>query len=130
MTKPERNRLPDRRPCVTVDSIVSGQRVTVGVGFDPATMVAMEAFCDVAKGSDTQHTVADACTAVSVALQWGVPAEALESPLGTVPAFALQDGEMVQTNAPASAVGAVLRVMREVQHGVWNDPEYFKDDRG
>lgn len=114
----ERNRLPDRRPCVTVRTQVSGRAVTVSVGFDPTTGEAMEAFADIAKGNDSQHTLSDACVAVSIALQYGTPPEVLEAALGRVPGWVHDGDTMVQGDVPASPVGGVLTVIREVSEGI------------
>lgn len=116
--------LPNRRPCVTVDTLINGKAMTIGIGFDPATGKPMEAFADIAKGTDQQHTISDACVAVSVALQYGVPMDALEHSLGRVPAW-VQDGDsMALGDAPASPVGAVLETMRKVAEGV-TQPGFF-----
>lgn len=114
----ERNRLPDRRPCVTVGTQVAGRAVTVSVGFDPATGQAMEAFADIAKGNDAQHTLSDACVAVSIALQYGTPPAVLEAALGRVPGWVPDGDAMTQGDVPASPVGGVLAVIREVSEGV------------
>lgn len=118
-----RQTLPTRRPCVTVDTLINGKAMTIGIGFDPATGKPMEAFADIAKGTDQQHTISDACVAVSVALQYGVPMEALEHSLGRVPAWVESGDGMVLGEAPASPVGAVLKTMRKVAEGV--TPAWF-----
>lgn len=123
-----RQTLPGRRPCVTVEATVAGKTVTIGVGFDPATGQALEAFADIARGTDQQHTLSDACVAVSVALQYGVPPEALEHSLGRVPAWVKDRDTMVLGEAPASPVGAVLAVIREVSEGVI-EPGFFGEVR-
>lgn len=122
-----RTPLPTRRPCVTVDTIVNNAKVTISVGFDPATGEATEAFADIAKGSDLQHMLSDACVAASVALQYGVPLDALEHSLGRVPAWVQQGGAMTSGEAPASPVGAVLETIRKVAAGV-AAPGYFGGD--
>jgi ribonucleoside-diphosphate reductase alpha chain len=114
-----------RRPCVTVDTTINGARMTIGIGFDPETGAALEAFADIARGTDQQHSLSDACVAVSVALQYGVPPEALEHSLGRIPAWVEQDGAMVLGEAPASPVGAVLEAVRMVSDGIRNDPGFF-----
>lgn len=120
-----RARLPNRRPCVTITTSVAGKAVTIGVGYDPVTDTFSEAFADIARGTDAQHTLSDACVAVSVALQHGVPINALEHSLGRVPAWVKADGAMVLGEAPASPVGAVLEAIRAVDRGVRNDPDFF-----
>lgn len=120
-----RNILPNRRPCVTVDTTINGKAMTIGVGFHPATGEALEAFADIARGTDQQHTLSDACVAVSVAVQYGVPPEALEHSLGRVPAWVEGADGMTLGEAPASPVGAVLETIRAVADGVANDPGFF-----
>jgi len=121
-----RQTLPNRRPCVTVDTVWNGNRVTIGVGFDPATGEVMEAFADAASGADQDQSLRDACTIASMSLQWGSPLDDLERSLGRVPAYAMADGAMVKTDAPASPVGAALAAVRFVADGVANDPGFFE----
>ncbi len=119
-----RNRLPDRRPCVTVDVIHNGRTVTVGVGFDPVTGQFTEAFADAAKGSEQQHALADACILASIALQHGLPVEALEHSLNRVLDWRAQGDAMVHAEGPASPVGVALEAVRFVSENV-TQPWFF-----
>lgn len=85
----------------------------------------MEAFADIARGSDLQHAVSDACVTVSLALQHGMPIATLEKAVGRVPAWVPVQGIMVEGEAPASVVGVVVDTIAEVAHGVRHDPEFF-----
>lgn len=104
-----RRRPPDRRPSLTVPMDWSAHRCLVTVGIDPRTGQVVEVFyADGQKvGTELQHTVQDACVIVSLALQHGVPAEALGRSLGCVPA---PDGSA----GPASPLGAVVRTIAAV----------------
>jgi hypothetical protein len=122
-----RTAIPTRRHCVTVETLVNGKAATISVGFHPDTGEALEAFADIAKGSDQQHAVSDACVAVSLALQHGMPIATLEKAVGRIPTWTPVQGDMVETEAPASVVGVVVDTIAEVAHGVRHDPDFFKD---
>ncbi len=81
-----RLRLPNRRPQTTFDM----GRYSIAVGFDPRTGKALEVFADDPhRGTEYEFLVSDACTVISIALQYGVPIEALTSSVGRIPAFRL-----------------------------------------
>ena len=106
-----RTPLPPRRRCETLAVQWRGSPLTVCVGFDDAG-APREVFVDGPReGSDIQHQLADACVVISVALQHDVPPAALLKSLGTVPDWV--DGR--QVDAPASVIGAVLRVVASVR---------------
>lgn len=113
-----RRNLPDRRPCVTMDTTWQGTPITVSVGIYPDDLMPGEIFADPilpsARHAQIADIIRDSCTAASVALQHGVPAAALGKSLGTTPVWEIQDGEMVQTEAPASPLGPILACIREV----------------
>jgi hypothetical protein len=119
-----RRTLPTRRHCVTVETMVTGRPATISVGFHPETGEALEAFADIARGSDQQHAVSDACVAVSIALQYGMPIQTLEKAVGRVPTWTPVEGVMVETEAPASVVGVVVDTIAEVAAGV-AQPGFF-----
>lgn len=120
-----RNTLPNRRHCVTTETIVNGKPATISVGFHPETGEALEAFADIARGSDQQHGVSDACVAVSIALQYGMPIATLKGAVGRVPAWIPAGDVMVEGEAPASVVGVVVDTIAQVSDGVRNDPDFF-----
>jgi hypothetical protein len=102
-----RTPLPTRRRCETVAIDWRGAPLTVCIGFDDAG-APREVFVDGPReGSDIQHQLSDACVVVSVALQHGISPAAMAKSLGTVPEW--QGG--AQVDAPASVIGAVLRVV-------------------
>lgn len=104
--------LPNRRMNATTIASWSGHAFTVTVGFDMQGRP-MEAFADHAKG-DMAAVLSDACVLVSIGLQHGVTPADLGKSLGTVPVWALLDGEMVQVDAPASPIGAIMAIIAEV----------------
>jgi hypothetical protein len=116
--------IPNRRHCVTVDTVVNGSPATISVGFHPETGEALEAFADIARGSDLQHAVSDACVSVSLALQHGMPIATLEKAVGRVPAWIPVQGIMVEGEAPASVVGVVVDTIADVAAGV-TQPGFF-----
>ena len=100
-----RNRLPDRRPCLTVDVEHNGMPLVVTIGMDPVTGAAMEVFAHGSKyGADLTRMLDDHCTIASHAMQWGAPPDTLADACGTVPL--VQYGE--ETTGPASAIGVVM----------------------
>lgn len=112
-----RRRLPDRRPCITVETTHAGLPVTVTIGIDPETGEAGEVFADGPKyGSDMQHTLADTCVMASISLQHGIGTGTLGHSLGTVPVWG-EDGE---AEAPASPLGLIVdTVARLPEHIEW-----------
>lgn len=101
-----RERLPHRRPLLvrTVEQAdgISGITYTLSVGFY-ADGRAGEVFCSGAKpGSALDHISADAATLISVALQHGVPIDAMRKSLARLP-----DG------TPATIVGHMVEVVNE-----------------
>lgn len=99
--------LPHRRPSWTTSVRFRDTLLEVTVGFD-GLGVAREVFATGPKaGSDMAHALSDACVAVSVALQHGVPAEAMAKSMGTVPVWT----EAGEGSGPASPLGAILQVL-------------------
>ncbi len=75
---PARQRLPNRRPSHTETLEVDSQAFTATVGFDPENGQPRELFLVAGKeGSLLNAMLADAAVVISVALQHGVPGEAL-----------------------------------------------------
>jgi hypothetical protein len=107
-----RNLLPNRRPCITLDTSWQGQPITVTVGYYPDTAQPGEVFADpILPGSrhaQIADIIRDTCTGLSVAMQHGTPPAAMAKSLGTAPVWEIQGGEMVQAEAPASPIGPIL----------------------
>ena len=110
-----RNRLPDRRPSVSI-AFAFGEpgretefQATIGV--DPATGEPREIFWSGSRvGSTLDALLGDMATGISVALQHGVPLDALRSAMSRAGDF-----DADPTTAPrASAMGVALDLMAEL----------------
>lgn len=101
--------LPARRPATTIATEWQGHAFTVTIGFDPATAAPREVFADTAKGGHMQHTVADACVLVSIALQHGISPTALAKSLSRVPDLMSGSGAVL----PGSPIGTILDLIGE-----------------
>ncbi|HRK73417.1 MAG TPA: intein-containing adenosylcobalamin-dependent ribonucleoside-diphosphate reductase, partial [Rhodothermales bacterium] len=76
--KPTRRRLPDERPSLTHKFSVAGHEGYLHVGLYPDTKKPGEIFITMAKQGSTISGMMDAfATAISLALQYGVPVDAL-----------------------------------------------------
>ncbi len=89
--------------------------VTADVGFDPETGQPRELFLVAGKeGSMLNTLLADAAVAISVALQYGVPAGALAKSIGRVPDGAVTPADLDRAGPgrlPASPIGAALDLL-------------------
>ena len=107
-----RQRLPNRRECHTETLAVDGQSFEATVGFDPESGQPREVFMAAGKeGSLLNALLADAAVAISVALQHGVPGEALARSVGRQPAGPVAPAELDHApgqKVPASPIGAAL----------------------
>ena len=112
-TAPMRTRLPARRASVTEEIEVDGCSVKATVGFDTAGRP-REIFMVAGKeGSAMNMLLADAAVAISVALQFGVPPQALAKSVGRLPMGLVSPSDLDQAGAggrksPASLIGAGL----------------------
>lgn len=108
-----RQPLPNRRPCVTTDTDWQGHPMTLTVGLyldgTPG-----EVFASHPKDSHRNAEWADTCTGMSLGMQHGITPEMYAKSLGTVPVWALADGQMVQVDAPASPIGTIIAAIAEV----------------
>ncbi len=111
-----RNRLPNRRPSHTETLEVGGQQFTATVGFDPTDGTPREMFLTAGKeGSLLNAMLADAAVVISVALQHGVPGEALARSVGRLPAGPVAPADLDHApgqKVPASPIGAALDLVR------------------
>jgi ribonucleoside-diphosphate reductase alpha chain len=101
--------LPHRRPNETLDAEWQGHAFSVTVGYDPATGAPAEVFADMPKGGQMGATLSDACVLISIALQHGIPPDALAKSLAREPGF---DG----TERAASPIGVILEKAMEGRH--------------
>lgn len=102
--------LPTRRPSQTVATEWQGHPISVTVGLYPDTGRPGEVFADVLHGGQMQAVLSDACVLISIALQHGIPPQALAKSLAQVPDLARGKN----ATAPASPVGAIVAVLCEV----------------
>ena len=76
--KPSRKRLPDERPSLTHKFSIAGHEGYLHIGLYPDTQMPGEIFITMAKQGSTVSGLMDAfATAISLALQYGVPLEDL-----------------------------------------------------
>ncbi len=115
----ERTRLPNRRECRTETLKAAGQKFTACVGFDPETGQPRELFLDGGKeGSQVDALLSDAATAISVALQFGVPPSALAKSIGRLPGLPVAPadlGKPTTGDQPASPIGAAIDLLCEYE---------------
>jgi hypothetical protein len=117
-----RTRLPHRRPTITEKIDAFGNSLFVSAGVDPATGLVKEVFFGGTKeGSAMDAIMADLAVVISVALQHGVPVEALARSIARVPLAPMRpedlDGRPLPT-VPASPVGATLDWIRDINEAV------------
>lgn len=104
-----RRALPARRPSETFALPWRGHVLTVTVGYHPGDGAVLEAFADAPKGGELGATLADACVAISLALQHGVPPAALVRSIAREPDPAAGEDAV----RPASPVGAILDLLAD-----------------
>ena len=105
--KSTRAALPNRRPSRTVEAEWQGIPFSVTIGLHPSTAAPMEVFADTPKGGHMQATIADACVWASLALQHGIPPEALAKSLSRVPEL-FGGGDL-----PGSPIGVIAGILME-----------------
>lgn len=99
-----RERLPDRRPSVTIMLVYDGSSYATTLGIDLRNNRVAEVFTHGAKiGSGMGRIVDDACVALSLLLQYGVEPTALASSMGR-----LGDGK-----SPSSIIGALTDLIAQ-----------------
>ena len=117
--KTPRQRLPNRRPSHTETLEVGGQVFTATVGFDPKDDSPRELFLTAGKeGSLLNALLADAAVVISVALQHGVPGEALARSVGRLPAGPVAPVELDHApgqKVPASPIGTALDLLQRFE---------------
>ncbi len=111
----QRVSLPNRRESRVETLKVGGQEFTVCVGFDPVTGQPRELFLDGGKqGSQVDALLSDAATAISIALQYGVPPAALAKSVGRLPNLPITPADLDRSTIggqPASPVGAAIDLL-------------------
>lgn len=134
-----RTRLPNRRHAIRETLIFDGQLIEATAGVDPETFAMRELFLTAAKeGTLLNNTLADVATVISVALQHGIPVDALRVSLSTVTARSLEPREMdpdagPRDRQPASPIGVALaflaRIERDLREGRDPTEETPRGDR-
>ena len=119
--KPQRHRLPNRRPSETLELQLPHVTVTACVGFDPADGTPREIFLSGAKdGTEMAAILDDASVVISIALQHGVSAAALAKSAARIPVALLVPTDLatatgLKRTMPASVIGAALDLLREYE---------------
>lgn len=107
-----RERLPERRLTVTDIIAAYGRDFTVSAGIDPATGKIREVFLGGEKsGSTLEHIFQDAAVIISVALQFGIAAEAMARSIAREPVEPTRPEDIDRADlpcAPATLIGATL----------------------
>lgn len=122
-----RQHLQNRRPSHTETLEVAGQSFTATVGFDPESGRPRELFLTAGKeGSLINALLADAAVAISVALQHGVPAQALAKSVGRLPEGPVTPADLDRDRferLPASPIGAALDLLGSFESGPARTPD-------
>ena len=112
---PTRILLPHRRPAVTQALRAGDLTLVVTVGFSPTTGQPQEVFAASGKeGSLLNGMLADTATAISIALQHGVTAEAMAKSMGRVPVGPVEPADLDKVPkhlVAASPIGNVLDLL-------------------
>jgi hypothetical protein len=109
-----RERLPDRRPSVTVSLDWSGHVFAITAGHAADGRVREVFASGLRGGSDMQRLVDDACVVISVALQFGARPGDLRRSLGSVP-----DPADETVSRPASVLGVILAAIERLDADPW-----------
>lgn len=112
--QPRRKRLPHRREAFVHTIEVGGQRYEAAVGFDPLTGEPREIFLSGARdGTDMAAILADTSVVVSVALQHGVPAQAMALSASRKPAWPDDSAPSEAASVIGAALDLLVRYERE-----------------
>ena len=105
-----RTRLPNRPGALAEEAAFEGHVWRISLGFDKAGQV-RELFMDGSKpGSPLERLLDDACVAVSLLLQHGVPAAGLWASLGRA-----GDPDGATTEEPSSPIGVAVKWATHVE---------------
>lgn len=115
-----RRRLTNRRPNFSRVIEHDGQTYNATIGLDYYGGRVSEVFLSAEKeGSGMSALLGDIAVVISVALQWGVPVEALAKSVGRVRIAPIKPEEIdapdMSTTRPASAIGATLDALQDEQ---------------
>lgn len=105
-----RIKLPNRRPNVTLKIKHKGMTFYVTLGIDAESGRIMEVFGNARQATtDIDYMIADACVAISIALQHGAKTDELLHSMHFVPVV----GNPEVTREPASLMGKIIAAILE-----------------
>ena len=109
----QRERLPNRRPNMTINLTYENAAYAVTIGSDPASGQVREIFVHGQKvGSHLDGLLDDACILLSIMLQHGIPASCFTGSMG-------YSGP---TNAPTSVIGRLVALLAGHEKNNLNPP--------
>jgi hypothetical protein len=111
-----RRTLPERRITVTKSIYWQNHEIIVAAGIHPTEGWLGEIFVDAAHGGQMQTLLRDAVTAISVALQYGVPLAEMGKSLAREPIWTTQG----MADGPASPLGAVIDGLIKWEAAGWS----------
>lgn len=122
----DRIRLDQRRPNVTVKIEHEGMTFFITFGYDLQTGRVLEVFGDAKKQTTSfEYLIADACVAISLALQFGVTPEHLVRSMHW--SFQTDGVSPYATRTPASVIGKIVQaIIAEetlIRRGLDNDSD-------
>jgi hypothetical protein len=109
-----RERLPNRRPSITVDLDWNGHAFAITAGYALNGRVHEVFASGLRGGSDMQRLVEDACVMISIALQFGARPGDLRRSLGSV-----LDPADETVSRPASVLGVILAAVERLDAEPW-----------
>lgn len=118
-----RRKIPNRRPSMNrkverpvsfADPMAGESTFFLTIGFDPKSLSPVEVFYaeGFRTGSDLEFLMIDACIVISLALQHGIPAKAMN---GSLSKRRLPNGEEVDASLLALILRAVIDVEGEIR---------------
>jgi hypothetical protein len=107
-----RTRLPNRRPALTEIITVGGREFAATVGFDRRGRPKEIFRAGAREGSDLQFVIADASIVISLALQYGVPAQALAASMSRLAVARPGEGGVA-----ASVIGPAVDLLARIESG-------------
>ena len=119
--QPARQRLSDRRHQLTENIEVGSQTYTASAGIDPDVGNVREVFlCGAKEGSEIDNILGDTAVVISVALQHGVPIDALARSVARTRTTPIQpselDGGLPLPTIPVSVIGRALDFLQDIQN--------------
>jgi hypothetical protein len=101
---PSRERLPNRRPALTIDLLVGPRSYAATIGFDRHGAPKEIFLAGAREGSDMQAVLDDTAITISLALQHGISARALAAALSRI-----------SSGGAASIIGAAADLLSQYE---------------